>query len=32
MPEKVVRYIVDYCKLKKTPADVAQGIKRTMFN
>ena len=31
MPEKVVRYIVDYCKLKKTPADVSQGIKQTMF-
>lgn len=31
MPEAVVRYIVDYCKLKDTPADVAQGIKQTMF-
>ena len=31
MPEKVIRYIVDYCKLKKTPADVSQGIKQTMF-
>ena len=31
MPEKVVRYIVERCKLKKTPADVSQGIKQTMF-
>lgn len=31
MPEAVVRYIVDYCKLKDTPADVTQSIKQTMF-
>ena len=32
MPEKVVRYIVDYCKLKKTPADIQQSIKQSMFS
>lgn len=31
MPEKVVRYIVDYCKLKKTPADIQQSIKQNIF-
>ena len=31
MPEKVVRYIVDYCKLKKTPADISQSIKQNIF-
>ena len=29
--DKVVRYIVDYCKLKKTPADIQQSIKQSMF-
>jgi len=31
MPEKVVRYIVDYCKLKKTPADIQGLIKQDFF-
>ena len=31
MPEKVVRYIVERCKLKDTPADVQQLIKQSMF-
>ena len=31
MPEKVVRYIVDYCKLKQTPADISQSIKQNIF-
>lgn len=31
MPEKVVRYIVDYCKLKDTPADIQQSIKQNIF-
>ena len=31
MPEKVVRYIVDYCKLKKTPAYIQQSIKQNIF-
>ena len=31
IPEKVVRYIVDYCKLKKTPADISQSIKQNIF-
>lgn len=31
MPEKVVRYIVDYCKLKQTPADIQQSIKQNIF-
>ena len=31
MPEKVVRYIVDYCKLKDTPADISQSIKQNIF-
>lgn len=31
MSEKVVRYIVDYCKLKKTPADIQQSIKQNIF-
>lgn len=31
MPEKVVRYIVDYCKLKQTPADIQQSIKQYIF-
>ena len=31
MPEKVVRYIVDYCKQKKTPADIQQSIKQNIF-
>lgn len=31
MPEKVVRYIVDYCKTKEAPTDVQQLIKQSMF-
>jgi len=31
MPEKVVRYIVDYCKLKDTPADIQESIKQNIF-
>ena len=31
LPDKVVRYILERCKMKDTPADVAQGIKQTMF-
>ena len=31
MPEKVVRYIVDCCKMKQTPSDVQQLIKQSMF-
>ena len=31
IPEKVVRYIVDYCKLKDTPADIQQSIKQNIF-
>ena len=31
MSEKVVRYIVDYCKLKDTPADIQQSIKQNIF-
>ena len=31
LPEKAVRYIVDCCKTKETPADIEQSIKQTMF-
>jgi len=31
MPDKVVRYIVERCKLKETPSDVQQLIKQSMF-
>jgi len=31
MPDKVIRYIVDRCKTKDTPADVQQFIKQSMF-
>lgn len=31
MPEKVVRYIVERCKLKDTPADIQQSIKQNIF-
>lgn len=31
MPDKVVRYIVDCCKMKQTPSDVQQLIKQSMF-
>ena len=31
MPDKVVRYIVDRCKMKETPTDVQQLIKQSMF-
>ena len=31
MPDKVVRYIVDCCKMKLTPSDVQQLIKQSMF-
>ncbi len=31
IPEKVVRYIVERCKTKDTPADVSQSIKQNMF-
>ena len=31
MSEKVVRYIVECCKLKDTPADVQKLIKQSMF-
>lgn len=31
MPDKVVRYIVDCCKMKETPTDVQQLIKQSMF-
>lgn len=31
MPEKVVRYIIDRCKVKETPSDVQQLIKQSMF-
>jgi len=31
MPEKVVRYIVERCKLKDTPADISQSIKQNIF-
>ena len=32
MPEKLRKYIVDCCKMKETPADIQQMMKRTMFN
>jgi hypothetical protein len=31
LPDKAVRYIVDCCKKKETPADVQQMIKQMMF-
>ena len=31
MPDKVIRYIVDCCKMKQTPSDVQQLIKQSMF-
>ena len=31
MPDKVVRYIVERCKMNDTPADVQQLIKQSMF-
>ena len=31
MPDKVVRYIVDCCKMKEAPTDVQQLIKQSMF-
>ena len=31
MPDKVVRYIVERCKLKDTPADIQQSIKQNIF-
>ena len=31
LPERIVRYIVDCCKTKETPADVQQAIKQSMF-
>ena len=31
MPDRVVRYIVERCKLKETPTDVQQLIKQSMF-
>ena len=31
MPDKVVRYIVDRCKMKETPTEVQQLIKQSMF-
>ena len=31
LPDKVVRYIVDCCKAKETPADIQQLIKAAIF-
>ena len=31
MPQRLIRYIVDCCKTKETPADIQQMIKQTMF-
>jgi hypothetical protein len=31
LSDKAVRYIVDCCKSKVTPADIQQQIKQTMF-
>jgi hypothetical protein len=31
LPDKAVKYILDCCKTKNTPADVQQMIKQTMF-
>ena len=31
MPDKVVRYIVDCCKMKEAPTEVQQLIKQSMF-
>ena len=31
IPEKVVRYIVERCKTKDTPADIQQSIKQNIF-
>ena len=31
LPDKLVRYIVDCCKMKDTPADIQQLIKQNMF-
>ncbi|MBO7592426.1 MAG: hypothetical protein J6T00_03520, partial [Bacteroidaceae bacterium] len=31
MPDKVVRYIVECCKMKDTPSDMQQLIKQNMF-
>ena len=32
MPEKLRKYIVDCCRMKDTPADIQQLIKKNMFN
>ena len=32
LPDKVVKYIVNCCKSKETPADIQQLIKKNMFN
>ena len=31
LPEKVVRHIVNSCKVKETPADIQQSIKQNLF-
>ena len=31
LPDKLVKYIVDCCKMKETPADIQQIIKQNMF-
>lgn len=31
LPDKVVKYIVDCCKKKETPADIQQSIKQNLF-
>ena len=31
MPEKLVKYILDCCRMKETPADIQQMIKQNMF-
>ena len=31
LPDKVVKYILDCCKTKNTPADIQQMIKQSMF-
>ena len=31
LPDKVVKYLVNCCKMKDTPADVQQMIKQNLF-
>lgn len=31
LPEKVLKYILDCCKMKETPADIQQALKQSLF-